>query len=876
MSDSQKESPLMTQYYDAKAKYPDALLLFRVGDFYETFEQDAIKTAGILGITLTARGMNKGKPIELAGFPYHAIDTYLPKLVKAGHRVAICEQLENPKLTKKLVKRGITELVTPGVSYNDTVLNNKENNFLAAVYLNGKNSGVSFLDISTGEFFLAEGDTEYIDKVLHSFKPSEIIIERHKRKDFEEIFGNRFYVNVFDDWVFRQEFAGEKLLKHFGTNSLKGFGIEDYKNGIIAAGAVLHYLTETAHDRTAHITKIYHLMEDEHLWLDKFTVRNLELVWSPNEKATTLFDVLNHCVSNMGIRMLRRWLVIPLRNIAKINRRLDITEFFINNKEITEILCRHIKQIGDLERLISKVSTCRIQPREMVQIKRALLEINAIKNLFIENSIISPIVGRLDLCEELREEIDKCLNEEAPVAVNKGNVIKKGYNAELDDIRSIACGGKEYLIGLQQREIENTGISSLKVGFNNIFGYYIEVTNAHRDKVPADWTRKQTLTGAERYITEELKVYEQKILGAEEKILELETALFDQLVNRAMLFVQQIQSNAGIVALLDCLCCFAQVSFENNYHRPTITDSKVLNIKNGRHPVIEQQLPPSEQYVANNIYLDEETQQIMIITGPNMSGKSSLLRQTALIVLMAQMGCFVPADSAEIGVIDKVFTRVGASDNISSGESTFMVEMNEAASILNNISDRSLILLDEIGRGTSTYDGISIAWAMTEFLHEQPFFKPKVMFATHYHELNEMADAFPRIKNFHVSVKEVGKKVIFLRKLEEGGSEHSFGIHVARMAGMPLRVVERAGEVLQWMERENNKENEGVKNGVEKTQFSSKNQKEHNPYQLSFIQLDDPILEQIREDILDTDINSLTPLDAMMKLATIKRRLEGK
>ncbi|GHU85760.1 DNA mismatch repair protein MutS [Bacteroidia bacterium] len=875
-----QDSPLMKQYYDIKSQYNDALILFRVGDFYETFGTDAILTSQILGIVLTRRS-----DTELAGFPYHSIDTYLPKLVKAGHRVAICEQLENPKFTKKLVKRGVTELVTPSVSYNDKILDNKENNFLAGVYVNGDKSGVSFLDISTGEFLVAQGNLDYIDKLLHSFKPTEVIVERNKRKDFTEKFGDRFYVNVFDDWVFSIDFAQEILGRQFAVSSLKGFGIDDMLYATIAAGAALHYLSETAHDRTAHITKIQKIVEDQYVLLDKYTVRNLELIYTPNERAVTLFDVLNQCSSSMGMRMLKRWILLPLVNIDEINKRLNIVEYFYENISLLEKISLSIKSVGDLERLISKVSTGKITPRELVQLKKSLIEIENIVQILSEknNAEVLSTVENLDKCEEIRNLIDKCLMEDAPVMVNKGNVVKKGYDKELDELKDIAYSGKDYLLKLQQREIEKTGITTLKVAFNNVFGYYIEVSNGQKHRVPSSWVRKQTLTTGERFITEELKEYETKILSAEEKILEIETRIFDELVAQTYKFIVSIQKNSQIIAGLDCLLCLAKIAKENNYVRPILNDSKVIDIKGGRHPVIEKQLPPSEKYISNDVLLNADEQQIMIITGPNMSGKSSLLRQTALIVLMAQIGSFVPVQSAEIGYIDRIFTRVGASDNISSGESTFMVEMNETASILNNISDRSLVLLDEIGRGTSTYDGISIAWAITEFLHEQPDMRPKVMFATHYHELIEMEDILPRIKNYHVSVKEIGNKVLFVRKLAIGGSEHSFGIHVARMAGMPPRVIDRANEVMKWMEEENNA---SLKiDNSEEQQFSSKptslqsveaKSADTKPYQLSFIQLDDPLLEQIREDILTTNLDTITPIEAMIKLSTIKKRLSGK
>ena len=861
----------MRQYNSIKAKYPDALLLFRVGDFYETFGKDAIKTSNILGIVLTRRANGAASYIELAGFPHHAIDTYLPKLVKAGQRVAICDQLEDPKLSKTIVKRGVTELVTPGVSYNDKVLEQKENNFLASVHLEDKTSGISFLDISTGEFFVTQGNTEYIDKLLQSFNPSEVIIQKNKQTKFTELFGNKFYINTFDDWVFTFDFANELLLKHFETNSLKGFGIENLNKAIIAAGAALHYLAETQHDKTQHICKISRIEEDKYVWLDKFTIRNLELLNTQNENAKTLLDVIDRTISPMGSRLLKRWIAFPLKEKQPIEERLSVTEFFIENQELTDDFSRLFKLIGDLERLISKVAVGKVNPRELVHIKTALFAIEDVKNLCTNADISSlkKIGEQLNFCKLIRERIEKEINPDTPALVNKGNVISEGVSEELDDLRKIAFSGKDYLIKIQQREIEKTGISSLKISYNNVFGYYLEVTNVHKDKVPGEWMRKQTLVNSERYITEELKEYEQKILGAEEKIHALEIKLFNNLILSVADYIRPIQLNSSLIAHLDCLLSFAIISKKNNYHRPKINESFVLDICEGRHPVIEEHLPIDEEYISNNVYLDNDGQQIIIITGPNMSGKSALLRQTALIVLMAQIGCFVPAQSADIGIVDKIFTRVGASDNISSGESTFMVEMNETASILNNISNRSLILLDEIGRGTSTYDGISIAWAISEFLHEHPLFKAKVLFATHYHELNEMASTMKRIKNYHISIKEINNKIIFLRKLLKGGSEHSFGIHVAKMAGMPSSIITRANDLLEQLEKSHSS-NELSKQAKKQKSGKLKSDK----YQLSFIQLDDPLLVQIKDDILNIDIDTLTPVEALMKLNGIKNLLK--
>jgi len=863
------ETPLMKQFNAIKAKYPDAMLLFRVGDFYETFGEDAIKASQILGIVLTRRANGSAQYIELAGFPYHSLDTYLPKLVKSGLRVAICDQLEDPKLTKKIVKRGVTELVTPGVSYNDKVLDHKENNFLASIHLNSKNTGISFLDVSTGEFYIAQGSIDYIDQLLQTFHPNEVIIQKNKKMEFFEHFGEKFYINTFDDWVFTHEFAYDLLLKHFGTVSLKGFGVENIESGIVAAGAALHYLAETQHDKIQHICKLSRIEEDRYVWLDKFTIRNLELLHSPNENAATLIEVVDHTISPMGSRLLKRWMLLPLKDRQPIDERLDTVDYIIKNKKIVDVLNQNITLIGDLERLISKVAIGKVSPREIVQLKRGLNAIEPIKTACENASIASlkKIAEQLNSCQLISQRIEKEMNAEPPALVSKGNVIAKGVSAELDELRKLAYSGKDYLIQIQQREVERTGISSLKIGYNNVFGYYLEVTNVHKNKVPGEWERKQTLVNCERYITEELKDYEQKILGAEEKILELEAKLFNDLVLSLTDYIEPIQLDASLIARLDVMLSFAVIAEKNHYVRPQINDTYVLDIKNGRHPVIEQHLPIGENYISNDIYLDNEIQQIIILTGPNMSGKSALLRQTALIVLMAQMGCFVPADEANIGIVDKIFTRVGASDNISSGESTFMVEMNETASILNNISNRSLVLLDEIGRGTSTYDGISIAWAIAEFLHEHPLFKAKVLFATHYHELNEMATRFRRIKNFHISVKEIGNKVLFLRKIVQGGSEHSFGIHVAKMAGMPPKVIERANSMLKLLEQTHSHEE------LQKKSSKKSSKKEDSEFQLSFIQLNDPLLEQIKEDILNTDINTLTPVEALMKLNEIKNLL---
>jgi len=859
------DTPLMKQYNSIKGKHPDAILLFRVGDFYETFGEDAIKTSEILGITLTRRANGAASFVELAGFPHHALDTYLPKLVRAGQRVAICEQLEDPKLAKKIVKRGITELVTPGISFNENVLEHKKNNFLASVYLNQNISGIAFLDISTGEFLTAQGRYEYIDKLLNSFQPKEVLIEKTKQKDFYQIFGDKFYTYKLDDWIFTEETARDRLLKQFQTSSLKGFGVQDLPHGIIASGAILQYLEITQHQQTDHITSLSRIEEDNFVWLDKFTIRNLELFQSINEGAKTLLDILDQTISPMGARLLKRWLALPLKDIVLINERLNIVERFVLESELRESISEQIRLIGDLERIISKVSAARITPREMVHLKVALSAIEPIR-LICEKSGengLKKISEQLNPCPTLCERIEREIQPDPPNQLNKGNIIAKGVSVELDELRDILYSGKDFLVQLQEREIKNTGIPSLKVGFNNVFGYYIEVRNTHKDKVPQEWIRKQTLVSAERYVTEELKEYEEKILGAEEKILQLETDLFHKLVLDVVDYIPAVQLNASLIARLDCLLSFSKVSVANHYVRPVVDHSEEIDIRQGRHPVIEKQLPVDEEYIPNDVSLDTHEQQVIILTGPNMSGKSALLRQTALIVLMAQTGCFVPAESARIGWMDKIFTRVGASDNISLGESTFMVEMNEAASILNNLSERSLILLDEIGRGTATYDGISIAWAMVEYIHEHPKCKAKTLFATHYHELNEMEAAYNRIKNYNVSIKELNDKVIFLRKLKPGGSEHSFGIHVARMAGMPRSVVSRANEILQELEKSHQKQS--------LTKPVSGLASSREGFQMSFFQLDDPILKQIRDEIKNLDINNLTPIEALNKLNEIKK-----
>lgn len=859
------DTPLMRQYSQIKRKHPDAILLFRVGDFYETFGEDAIKASEILGITLTRRANGAASFVELAGFPHHAIDTYLPKLVRAGQRVAICEQLEDPKLAKKIVKRGITELVTPGVSLNDNVLERKKNNFLACVFFDKTIAGVSFLDVSTGEFLVAQGNYEYVDKLLSGFEPKEVLVEKRRFAEFKEIFGSRYYTYPLDEWIFSEETSREKLTRQFETTTLKGFGIHSYNYGIVAAGAILQYLEITRHDKLEHITSISRIEEDNYVWLDRFTIRNLELFHSLNEGAKTLLDVIDKTLSPMGSRMLKRWLALPLKQIKPVNDRLNVVNHFIHNPEVSEKVASSLKIIGDLERLVSKVSVGRINPRELLQLKTALEEVEKLKILCgkEDETQLKTIAEQMNPCSTIREKIASELVPDPPVQLQKGNVIAKGVSAELDELREILYSGKDYLIQLQQREIERTGIPSLKVSFNNVFGYYIEVRNTHRDKVPDDWIRKQTLVSAERYITGELKEYEEKILGAEEKILALETSLFNDLVLSVVEYIPAIQLNASLLARLDCLHSFAELSRESKYCRPEINDSLIIDIKQGRHPVIEKQLPAGEEYVPNDVVLDSGDIQIIIITGPNMSGKSAILRQTALIVLLAQIGCFVPAKSASIGIIDKIFTRVGASDNISLGESTFMVEMNEAASILNNLSERSLILLDEIGRGTSTYDGISIAWAMAEYIHEFPHGKAKTLFATHYHELNEMEKSFPRIKNFHIAVKELENRVIFLRKFIPGGSEHSFGIHVAKMAGMPKSVVSRAGAILKELEQSHQKQS------LTKPVADLADHREG--LQLSFFQLDDPVLKQIRDQIRDLDVDNLTPIEALNKLNEIKK-----
>lgn len=874
---AENDSPLMRQHAEMKRKFPDAMLLFRVGDFYETFGEDARKASQILGITLTRKASGGGGYTDLAGIPYHAVDQYLPRLVRAGLRVAICEQLEDPKTVKGLVKRGITELVTPGVSYNDMVLDVKENNFLCGLHLGDKIHGISFLDVSTGEFYVAQGDIAYIDKLMQNFHPSEVVLQRKKLHWFLDHFTEKYYTNTFDDWVFTADFANELLMKQFGTTSLKGFGVEELTEGVIAAGAALYYLQDTQHDRTQHICRINRIEEDRYVWLDKFTVRNLELVYSPHENARTLLDVLDQAVTPMGSRLLRRWIVMPLKERSAIEERLHVVDVLVRNRELATRLLPQIQAVGDLERLISKVSVGRINPRELQQLRRSLGAIAQIQQLCqqVGDESFKRMSEQLNPCLNISERIGREIQEEPPVKLDKGGVINNGVNAELDELRSMAGTGKEYLMSIQQRESERTGIPSLKVGFNNIFGYYLEVTNTHKDKVPPEWTRKQTLTNAERYITPELKEYEEKILGAEERILVLEAQLYEQLLQALMAYLEPIQYDAQIIARLDCLQCFAEVALANNYCRPEVNDDTTIEIKEGRHPVIETQLPLGEQYVSNNVLLNNDTQQIIIITGPNMSGKSALLRQTALIVLMAQMGCYCPAQEAKIGIVDKIFTRVGASDNISSGESTFMVEMNETASILNNVSDRSLVLLDEIGRGTSTYDGISIAWAITEYLHNYPKARAKVMFATHYHELIEMADQYERIQNYHISVREVANKVIFMRKLEPGGSEHSFGIHVARMAGMPAQVLKRANSMLELLESKNEKISDQHPKGV-KPKKKVVEEKPGAGYQLSFIQLDDPTLLEIRDKLLDIDIDSLTPLEALLKLNEIKKLVAKK
>ena len=871
MSNDIELTPMMKQFLDLKAKHPDAVMLFRCGDFYETYSTDAIIAAEILGITLTKRANGKGKTVEMAGFPHHALDTYLPKLIRAGKRVAICDQLEDPKTTKKLVKRGITELVTPGVSINDNVLNYKENNFLAAVHFGKSACGIAFLDISTGEFLTAEGPFDYVDKLLNNFAPKEILFERGKRGMFEGNFGSKFFTFELDDWVFTESSSREKLRKHFETKNLKGFGVEHLKNGIIASGAILQYLDMTEHTQVGHITSLARIEEDKYVRLDKFTVRSLELIGSMNDGGSSLLHVIDKTISPMGARLLKRWMVFPLKDEKPINDRLNVVEYFFRKPDFRELIEEELHRIGDLERIISKVAVGRVSPREVVQLKVALQAIEPIKEACqqADNPSLNRIGEQLNLCISIRDRIEKEINNDPPLLINKGGVIKDGVDTELDELRQIAYSGKDYLLKIQQRESELTGIPSLKIAYNSVFGYYIEVRNVHKDKVPQEWIRKQTLVNAERYITQELKEYEEKILGAEDKILVLETRLYTELVQALSEFIPAIQINANQIARIDCLLSFANVAKENNYIRPVIEDNDVLDIRQGRHPVIEKQLPIGEKYIANDVLLDNATQQIIIITGPNMAGKSALLRQTALITLLAQIGSFVPAESAHIGLVDKIFTRVGASDNISVGESTFMVEMNEASDILNNISSRSLVLFDELGRGTSTYDGISIAWAIVEYIHEHPKAKARTLFATHYHELNEMEKSFKRIKNYNVSVKEVDNKVIFLRKLERGGSEHSFGIHVAKMAGMPKSIVKRANEILKQLESDNRQQGISGKPLAEVSE-------NRGGMQLSFFQLDDPILCQIRDEILHLDVNNLTPIEALNKLNDIKKIVRGK
>ena len=871
MSNDIELTPMMKQFLDLKAKHPDAVMLFRCGDFYETYSTDAIIAAEILGITLTKRANGKGKTVEMAGFPHHALDTYLPKLIRAGKRVAICDQLEDPKTTKKLVKRGITELVTPGVSINDNVLNYKENNFLAAVHFGKSACGIAFLDISTGEFLTAEGPFDYVDKLLNNFAPKEILFERGKRGMFEGNFGSKFFTFELDDWVFTESSSREKLLKHFETKNLKGFGVEHLKNGIIASGAILQYLDMTEHTQVGHITSLARIEEDKYVRLDKFTVRSLELIGSMNDGGSSLLHVIDKTISPMGARLLKRWMVFPLKDEKPINDRLNVVEYFFRKPDFRELIEDELHRIGDLERIISKVAVGRVSPREVVQLKVALQAIEPIKEACqqADNPSLNRIGEQLNLCISIRDRIEKEINNDPPLLINKGGVIKDGVDTELDELRQIAYSGKDYLLKIQQRESELTGIPSLKIAYNSVFGYYIEVRNVHKDKVPQEWIRKQTLVNAERYITQELKEYEEKILGAEDKILVLETRLYTELVQALSEFIPAIQINANQIARIDCLLSFANVAKENNYIRPVIEDNDVLDIRQGRHPVIEKQLPIGEKYIATDVLLDNATQQVIIITGPNMAGKSALLRQTALITLLAQIGSFVPAESAHIGLVDKIFTRVGASDNISVGESTFMVEMNEASDILNNISSRSLVLFDELGRGTSTYDGISIAWAIVEYIHEHPKAKARTLFATHYHELNEMEKSFKRIKNYNVSVKEVDNKVIFLRKLERGGSEHSFGIHVAKMAGMPKSIVKRANEILKQLESDNRQQGISGKPLAEVSE-------NRGGMQLSFFQLDDPILCQIRDEILHLDVNNLTPIEALNKLNDIKKIVRGK
>jgi len=865
---AKKETPLMQQYNGIKAKYPGALLLFRVGDFYETFGSDAVKASEILGIVLTKRGNGSASETELAGFPHHSLETYLPKLVRAGQRVAICDQLEDPKSVKTIVKRGVTELVTPGVSYGDNIVQQRSNNYLASLCFDKSFIGVSFLDISTGEFLVAQGNADYIDKLLQGFKPSEVIFSKRSYNEFIGSFGDKFYTYTLDDWPYSGDYARDLLLKHFDVNSLKGFGIEKMMLAITAAGVALHYLNETEHRNLQHISQISRIEEDRYMWLDRFTVRNLELIGSTNENAITLADVLDHTSTPMGARLLKRWMVMPLKDLKPITERLDVVDFLLDNAELSQKLIEEIRQIGDLERLISKIGLQKANPRELVQLKRALLAIEKLKLLTNEvaSTALNIISEQLNSCKSISERIQKEIQQEPPVLLNKGNVIANGVDDELDRLRKVAFGGKDYLLEIQKRESEITGIPSLKISFNNVFGYYLEVTNIHKDKVPSDWIRKQTLVNAERYITAELKEYEEQILGAEDKIQVIENRIYNELLTGLLNYIKPIQLNANLIAQLDVLLNFATIAKKNHYTRPTINENKVIDIKGGRHPVIEKTLPVGEEYITNDVYLDSEGQQIIIITGPNMAGKSALLRQTGLIVLMAQMGCFVPAKHAEIGLVDKIFTRVGASDNLSSGESTFMVEMNETASILNNLSDRSLILLDEIGRGTSTYDGISIAWAIAEYLHNHPNAKAKTLFATHYHELNELTNTFGRIKNYNVSVKEANNKIIFLRKLVPGGSEHSFGIHVAKMAGMPAKLISRASDILKRLEQERTG-GEHIKDSMKKIQKQA--------YQLQMFSIDDPVLVKIRDMLNNLDVNALTPVEALMKLDEIQRLLKN-
>ena len=862
-----KETPLMTQYNTIKAKYPGALLLFRVGDFYETFGEDAVKTAQILGIVLTKRGTGPNGALELAGFPHHSLENYLSKLVRAGQRVAICDQLEDPKMTKTIVKRGVTELVTPGVAYNDNILSQKSNNYLAAVFFDKQNLGVAFCDISTGEFLVAQGNAEYIDKLLQGFRPTEVVFQKNKRQDFLNLFGDKFYTYALDDWAFTLDYATETLTKHFEVNSLKGFGVDKLQSGIVAAGVVLYYLGETEHRNLQHISAIQRVEEDRYLWLDRFTIRNLELVSTANDNGVTLFDVLDETSTPMGARMLHKWIIMPLKELKPIQERLGMVEYLVAHDSLLQDFLTHIKPIGDLERLISKVGLQKAGPRELVQLKRALTHIEEVKRLAEEtqNPFLTGLAAQLNPCLSIREKLSKELQADPPALLIKGNVIADGIDEELDRLRKIAFGGKEYLVEIQKRESLGTGIPSLKISFNNVFGYYLEVTHTHKDKVPENWIRKQTLVSAERYITPELKEYEEQILGAEEKIQAIEVRLFNELMFQVAQYIKPIQLDAYLIAQLDVLLCFAQLAVKNHYVKPVLNTKKELDIKGGRHPVIEKQLPIGQEYITNDVFLDNDSQQIIIITGPNMSGKSAILRQTALIVLMAQMGSFVPAKAVNIGLIDKIFTRVGASDNLSSGESTFMVEMNETASILNNISDRSLILLDEIGRGTSTYDGISIAWAIAEFLHEHPTARPKTLFATHYHELNELENTMGRIKNFNVTIKEVSNKVIFLRKLVPGGSEHSFGIHVAKMAGMPAKLINRANEILKRLEIDRT-EGQSIKDSIKKVQ--------NQAYQLQMFAVDDPVLVKIRDTLNNLDVNVLTPVEALLKLDEIQRLIK--